>query len=33
VILQVAKAWYLDRQVLLFMDMKGRHPQYASWDY
>jgi uncharacterized membrane protein len=33
VIIQAAKAWYLDRQVLLFEDMKGRHPQYARWDY
>jgi len=33
VILQTAKAWYLDRQVLLFEDMKTRHPQYARWEY
>lgn len=33
VIVLIAKAWFLDRQVLLFEDMKGRHPQYASWDY
>jgi hypothetical protein len=33
VIIQTAKAWFIDRQVLLFEDMKSRHPQYASWDY
>ncbi len=33
VIMQTAKAWYLDRQVLLFQEMKGRHPQYAEWEY
>jgi uncharacterized protein DUF6653 len=33
VILQTAKAWYIDRQVLLFEDMKARHPRYASWEY
>lgn len=33
VIVQIAKAWYLDRQVLLFEDMKARHPQYAGWEY
>jgi hypothetical protein len=27
------KAWYLDRITLLFADMKGRNPEYASWDY
>jgi len=32
-LVQVAKAWYVDRQVLLYEDMKGRHPQYAEWDY
>jgi len=32
-LVQVAKAWYLDRQVLLFEEMKGRHPQYAEWEY
>jgi hypothetical protein len=32
VILQTAKAWYLDRQVLLFEDMKTR-PEYARWEY
>lgn len=29
---QCAKAWYLDRAVLLFEDMK-RDPRYASWEY
>jgi hypothetical protein len=33
VILQTAKAWYIDRQVLLFEDMKGRHAAYAEWEY
>jgi hypothetical protein len=33
VILQTAKAWYIDRQVLLFEDMKDRHPEYARWEY
>jgi hypothetical protein len=33
VILQTAKAWYIDRQVLLFEDMKHRHPEYARWEY
>jgi hypothetical protein len=33
VILQTAKAWYIDRQVLLFEDMKARHPEYAKWEY
>jgi hypothetical protein len=32
-ILQVAKAWYLDRQVLLFEEMKARHSPYAAWEY
>jgi hypothetical protein len=32
-ILQTAKAWYIDRQVLLFEDMKSRHPRYARWEY
>jgi hypothetical protein len=27
------KVWYLDRVTLLFADMKGRSPEYASWDY
>jgi hypothetical protein len=33
VILQTAKAWYLDRMVLLFEDMKTRRAEYASWEY
>jgi hypothetical protein len=33
VILQTAKAWFIDRQVLLFEDMKSRNPQYARWEY
>jgi hypothetical protein len=33
VIMQCAKAWYLDRMVLLFEDMKGSRPEYAMWDY
>jgi hypothetical protein len=28
-----SKAWYLDRMVLLFDDMKTRHPEYAAWEY
>jgi hypothetical protein len=31
-LLQVAKAWYIDRQVLLFEDMKNRHQPYADWE-
>ena len=27
------KAWYLDRMVLLFADMKDRDPEYARWDF
>jgi hypothetical protein len=33
VILQTAKAWYIDRQVLLYEDMKQRNAEYASWEY
>ena len=33
VILQTAKAWFIDRQVLLFEDMKGRHSRYAEWEH
>ncbi|MDI6104579.1 hypothetical protein QLQ12_38915 [Actinoplanes sp. NEAU-A12] len=33
IILQAAKAWYIDRQVLLFEDMKTRHEPYAAWEY
>lgn len=32
VIIQGAKAWFLDRTVLLFEHMKGFEP-YRSWDY
>lgn len=32
-IVQSAKAWYIDRMVLLFEDMKTRHPEYAAWEY
>ena len=30
---QAAKAWFIDRMVLLFDDMKSRVPEYAAWDY
>jgi len=33
VILQGAKAWYIDRMVLLFEDMKTRHAEYHGWEY
>ena len=33
VIVQFAKAWYLDRMVLLFEDMKAHHPEYAGWEH
>jgi hypothetical protein len=29
---QTAKAWYLDRMVLLYEDMKARNPEYAAWE-
>lgn len=32
-IVQGGKAWYIDRMVLLFDDMKNRNADYASWDY
>jgi hypothetical protein len=32
-IVQGGKAWYIDRMVLLFDDMKCRSAEYASWDY
>jgi Family of unknown function (DUF6653) len=32
-ILQCAKAWFIDRMVLLFEDMKTSNPEYASWEY
>jgi hypothetical protein len=33
VIVQCAKAWFIDRMVLLFEDMKAHHPEYAAWEY
>jgi hypothetical protein len=33
VIAQTAKAWFIDRMVLLFEDMKARNPGYAAWEY
>jgi hypothetical protein len=33
VITQTAKAWFIDRMVLLFEDMKARHATYAAWEY
>jgi hypothetical protein len=33
VLLLAAKAWYIDRQVLLFETMKAQHPPYAEWEY
>jgi hypothetical protein len=30
---QAAKAWFIDRMVLLFDDMKARVHEYAAWDY
>jgi hypothetical protein len=30
---QAAKAWFIDRMVLLFDDMKARVSEYAAWDY
>ncbi len=32
VLTQTAKAWYLDRMVLLYEDMKARSPEYAAWE-
>ncbi|SDY36775.1 hypothetical protein SAMN05660209_02719 [Geodermatophilus africanus] len=32
-LVQCAKAWFLDRMVLLFRTMAERDPQYASWEY
>jgi len=29
---QVAKAWFIDRMVLLFEDMEARDPEYAGWE-
>ena len=33
VIGQLAKAWYIDRMVLLYEDVKPRRPEYAAWEY
>jgi hypothetical protein len=33
VILRCAKAWFIDRMVLLFEDMKTRNAEFASWEY
>jgi hypothetical protein len=33
VLTQTAKAWYLDRMVLLFEHMKALRPEYAAWEY
>jgi hypothetical protein len=30
---QTAKAWYLDRMVLLYEDMKARNSEYAAWEH
>jgi hypothetical protein len=30
---QVAKCWFIDRMVLLFEDMKEKHPHIAEWEY
>jgi len=32
VLAQTAKAWYLDRMVLLYEDMEARNPGYAAWE-
>jgi hypothetical protein len=32
-LVQCAKAWFIDRAVLLFEDMKARDPAYAAWEY
>jgi hypothetical protein len=32
-LVQCAKAWFLDRMVLLFRTMVERDPRYASWEY
>ena len=33
VIVQCAKAWFIDRMVLLFEDMKKSNSEYAGWEY
>ena len=30
--LLVAKAWFIDRMVLLYEDMEARDPEYAGWE-
>jgi hypothetical protein len=32
-LVQCAKAWFIDRMVLLFRAMADRDPRYASWEY
>jgi hypothetical protein len=32
-LVQAAKAWFIDRMVLLFDDMAGRYERYAEWDF
>jgi uncharacterized membrane protein len=32
-ITQTAKAWYLDRMVLLFEHLKALRPEDAAWEY
>lgn len=32
-LVQCAKAWFIDRMVLLFEDMKTRSSEYAGWEY
>jgi hypothetical protein len=32
-LVQCAKAWFIDRMVLLFRTMAERDPQYAAWEY
>ncbi|WP_433306144.1 DUF6653 family protein [Actinoplanes sp. CA-030573] len=31
-VVQCAKAWFLDRMVLLFEDLKTTRPEYAAWE-
>ncbi|MGY1641470.1 DUF6653 family protein [Geodermatophilus sp. SYSU D00703] len=33
VLVQCAKAWFIDRMVLLFEEEKTRRPEYAAWEY
>jgi uncharacterized membrane protein len=32
VITLTAKAWFIDRMVLLYEDMKAGNPEYAAWE-